>query len=600
MNILAAWDWHRITRFDVWSVLFWVNVVIAIGLVSVLVISLRRDRVERTPANLTPYFDDETLEGPHLERVLGWALFFFAIFAVTLPLYWLREGQREKASVSYFSEGSVKRGMILFSNGDTMPKTFDPATSLQCASCHGANGQGGGAAPFTYKDPTTGKAYAAPWRAPALNTVMYRFSPQEVHDILTYGRAGSPMQAWGVLGGGPKNEQSINDLVAYLESIQLPPGTQADAAKDLEGCRATPPKLPTTALGQSACNLDAWRNEPKVQLDTAKQALADAQKAKSDDEAAFAKAGCKDEFTKGEDAACVALRLKVRETKDPTAPTARIALTAAQQHFDALNADSKATADEKTAAKTDLDAAQQALQQAEADYAAKNCAHEPTVADLAACNSLDRALNPQTFKPTDDTAIATAQSDYDWAQEWSKRRQGVSNGQLLFETNCARCHTKNWSIFDPTRTDLKPEDLIGLPGGGGSLGFNLRDGATQRRFPDTRSATGAVLPGSGLLSQTQFVVNGDEANKAYGYGGIGSGRMPGQCNTWLQTQPEVKLAPGCMLSTLSTDKAFKSSDTSSDIPTDMIEEIVLYERCGLQDTKETLAPPTANYKTGCK
>ena len=36
MNILAAWDWHRITRFDVWSVLFWVNVVAILAIVIAL------------------------------------------------------------------------------------------------------------------------------------------------------------------------------------------------------------------------------------------------------------------------------------------------------------------------------------------------------------------------------------------------------------------------------------------------------------------------------------------------------------------------------------------------------------------------------------
>ena len=96
------------------------------------------------------------------------------------------------------------------------------------------------------------------------------------------------------------------------------------------------------------------------------------------------------------------------------------------------------------------------------------------------------------------------------------------------------------------------------------------------------------------------MVNGDEANKAYGVGGIGSGRMPGQCNTWLATTPGVALTPGCMLSSQSTDKEFKQSGGVGDVPLDMIEQIVLYERCGLQDTKENLAPPSADYSANCK
>ena len=35
--------------------------------------------------------------------------------------------------------------------------------------------------------------------------------------------AGTPMPAWGIEGGGPKNDQAISDIVAYLKSIQLSP-----------------------------------------------------------------------------------------------------------------------------------------------------------------------------------------------------------------------------------------------------------------------------------------------------------------------------------------------------------------------------------------
>ena len=46
---------------------------------------------------------------------------------------------------------------------------------------------------------------------------------QQVTQIITYGRAGTPMPAWGIEGGGPKNDQAISDIVAYLKSIQLSP-----------------------------------------------------------------------------------------------------------------------------------------------------------------------------------------------------------------------------------------------------------------------------------------------------------------------------------------------------------------------------------------
>ena len=60
----------------------------------------------------------------------------------------------------------------------------------------------------------------------------------DVTDIITYGRPGTPMQAWGVVGGGPKNDQSIPDLVAYLESIQLTRRQSQDAGDARAGAGA--------------------------------------------------------------------------------------------------------------------------------------------------------------------------------------------------------------------------------------------------------------------------------------------------------------------------------------------------------------------------
>ncbi|NNE10657.1 MAG: cytochrome c [Ilumatobacter sp.] len=59
------------------------------------------------------------------------------------------------------------------------------------------------------------------WKAPAINTIYYKFSEEEVRFILNYGRPFSPMSPWGVIGGGPMNEQQIDTLLAYLYSIQI-------------------------------------------------------------------------------------------------------------------------------------------------------------------------------------------------------------------------------------------------------------------------------------------------------------------------------------------------------------------------------------------
>jgi mono/diheme cytochrome c family protein len=70
------------------------------------------------------------------------------------------------------------------------------------------------------------------WKAPAINTVLLRFSEDELIDILNYGRPGTPMPAWGTIGGGPLTTQNITDLVAYLRSIQLTP---EEAKAQVEG-----------------------------------------------------------------------------------------------------------------------------------------------------------------------------------------------------------------------------------------------------------------------------------------------------------------------------------------------------------------------------
>jgi len=412
---------------------------------------------------------------------------------------------------------------------------------LKCADCHGVAGSGGSGAPYTYVDPKTHKAFSVTWRAPALNTVLYRFSPLEVHDIITYGRPGTPMQAWGVLGGGPKNDQSINDLLAYIQSIQLPPGTKAEIAADMSDCT----KPPKTATGGSSCAL-----------------------------------------------------ITARKQADDQVAAATSALTAAKAK---LAADQKAFAADQDPSTKAVESCSSILAEPAAD----------TSEARVKCRDLEQAINSytdasgNTVTAVDVEAVNAAQSAVDWAKQWKERRTGVTDGQMLFEINCARCHTKNWSIFDPTNATLKPEDLLGPPGGGGSLGFNLREGEVVRRFQTTTDATGKPQPYSGLISQIAFVINGSDANKSYGVGGIGSGRMPGQCNDALKADSTISLLHyGCMLTyqtdtSSPTNKPVTADDPSTKIDDIMIEQIVLYERCGIDLTDDSLAPPKSDYATNC-
>jgi mono/diheme cytochrome c family protein len=370
---------------------------VAIGVIIIViaarVISLRRNP-EPTPApNKTPFLDDGDLEGRRLERVGGLALLCTVVIALALPIYFLVEPDRQVSLDADFEEDSAERGAVLFAN-EASP-AFDPTRSLLCANCHGVDGQGG-TAPFTIKpedpscDPNAEITEATPvecrpvrvnWTAPPLDVAGLRYDRAALTQIITYGRPGTPMPAWGVVSGeGVLNEQSIDDLVNYVESLQISP------------------------------------DKAKARFSTE------------------------------------AIRKKAQE---------------------------------------DADDAQTAVEEAQAALAAA-----PTDQQEAA-----------------QEALATAQQQADATAGYNAQVQATADGALLFQAQCARCHTKGWSYYDPLDPDAAP-----LPGpmGGGAFGPNLTGGAEARQFPGA----------TGIEQQILFVAQGVAPNKAYGVRGIASGRMP--------------------------------------------------------------------------
>ncbi|HEX2850074.1 MAG TPA: c-type cytochrome [Acidimicrobiales bacterium] len=179
--------------------------------------------IELAP-NRKPYYDDEQLEGRRLERFLGWALVLLGVCAIWPMVYWLNEPARQAGAVQQFDKNAVSRGRTLF-----LPTNSpEPGAHFGCATCHGGEKAEGGVAPFTITD-EFGNTRPVQWQAPRLDTVLKRFSPAEVRQILVYGRPNTPMPAWGVAGGGAMNDQQIDDLVAYVTSIQI----SDDAAKKI-------------------------------------------------------------------------------------------------------------------------------------------------------------------------------------------------------------------------------------------------------------------------------------------------------------------------------------------------------------------------------
>jgi mono/diheme cytochrome c family protein len=391
-----------------------INLVAIAGLlvfIAYRVVSLRRNPEPHPPENLTPFFDDEVLEGPHLERVLGVALVALVVSVVALVAYFLWEPFRQSDATTVYKNQSVGRGAVLFAGPDS--PVFDSTKSLNCARCHGDDG-GGGAATQLVKstdprcDPkqkvnaelAANAPYCLPqivsWAAPNLQLAPLRYSRAQLTQIVTFGRPGTPMPAWGVASGkGALDTQSIQDLVNYLYSISSTPGK----------AQALDTKL--------ANDMKDTLQKPETRAAAAKW-VADTQ----------------------------------------------AAVTAAEAARNALPA---------------------------------------TASD--------------TERSQLDIVVEQARENATVAVEWQQATQSATDGEVLFMANCARCHTRGWSYFDPTAPQANPAPG---PMGGGAYGPNLRDGDVNRQFP-------SPLYDADLFG---WISAGVAAGDGYGVRGISSGRMP--------------------------------------------------------------------------
>lgn len=216
-----------------------VVLILVFGWLAYLISTARRTREpgsEMVEApNRRPYYDDEGLEGRRLTKYLWWAFAMLAISAIGLPVYWLREPFRQQGAgfdrgTKYFENKAVQRGEEAFQASPGNPPT-PREPHYGCETCHGVEGVGGSAL-YTITDPVDPNVppRQVQWAAPPLNTALLRYRPEELKNIIVYGRAGTPMPPWGVAGGGALNDQQVDELIAYIAHIQLDPSeVKADA-----------------------------------------------------------------------------------------------------------------------------------------------------------------------------------------------------------------------------------------------------------------------------------------------------------------------------------------------------------------------------------
>jgi mono/diheme cytochrome c family protein len=234
-----------------------VALVVVVGWALYLLANVRKSRREvgselELAPNREPYLNDDQLEGPRLDRALTWGLVTLTIVGVGLPLYWLQEPDRQAGAVENFEERFSGESRLHGSEpigGGALFATTE-AGGFNCAGCHGGMGATGGVAPYTLSEPVldpqgnpvldeSGQPRTTlrqvQWAAPALNTVLLRYGEDEVRFVLTYGRPFSPMPAWGTEGGGPMNEQQLDNLIRYLRTIQISPEeARQQAAEDAQ------------------------------------------------------------------------------------------------------------------------------------------------------------------------------------------------------------------------------------------------------------------------------------------------------------------------------------------------------------------------------
>lgn len=199
---------------------------------------------------------DEDLEGKRLDFALGANLVMLTIIGVSLPLYWLGEPGRHEGRDEDTARIFTNRGEEIYLEG------------AECVTCHGAEGSGGSTSVALTSE--SGEFIAqVSWDAPALNTVLSRFSEDEILHTLNYGRNGV-MPAWGAPGGGPLTDQQLEEVMFYLRSIQISPDRIADQVEAgvLQAVRAH-----LAASGEDATDEDArkWIDDAQAVAETARE-----------------------------------------------------------------------------------------------------------------------------------------------------------------------------------------------------------------------------------------------------------------------------------------------------------------------------------------
>lgn len=500
------------SSFGIGAIILTLTVAAVLAWMAYLFVNSRRRRSatrEEAPYNLQPYMSDDELENKKTTRVLQGALLMAILLAILIPVYALSEPDRQADAAEFFEEEDLHFGERWY-------------TQFTCIECHGPDGGGGAAA---YVEERSGVDVA--WNVPSLNDVLFRYSEDEVRFWIVYGRAGSPMPASGLEGGGAMTVQEVDQVIEYIRSFQIPQ-EEALAKSD----PATASALARIANGDETVQTFIDREEAqRAEILAAPEKLAVVGDFPDDIKDVFTQDGtCTEESAAlldqtcddpGEDADRDGLSDLVEPELTEIADAARVTLTtlnlstltddekaAYQVSFDPLDAFTNQTPDGTPI--PDLVEAEALLQELENDILLLTVVDERQDAFLVDVDGGLEFLETSAELQIWDVDFATTQEEMNAlgaesdAGPVTVTLEEAEQAVGLYNAYCARCHTGGWSAGSPFEVGA----------GSGAWGPALWDSRSLVQFPDWHD-------------QVDFIIRGSQEAVQYGVNGIGSGQMPG-------------------------------------------------------------------------
>ena len=413
--------------------------------------------------NLTKYRTDDDLETKTLDRTLTVAVLIASLLTIMIPLYYLGEQDRQEGFVEEFDEVSVERGEHLYEE-------------FGCGNCHGVDGSGGAA---SYVEKRSGINVI--WTAPAINNVFFRYDDEEVRYWLIYGRANSPMPAWGLEGGGPMNDGQLDDLIEYMHHFQI---SQQSELQTIEmNINSSLSRLDTSELLVE--NEIARQKELIQSVKEAPSKLPIVEKAVQDVSDLLAKEGGIDTDEDG---------LSDSTEAELSSYSASISETLGTSVLN-LDPDNE----QSIPGRKDLSVAKGFLSQLESELINIRIVAEGFDKFINEAETglafLEKALEEKLWEVSFEEI---ADSTFDGDLEKAQRAVG------LFNAYCARCHTAGYSAGVAYTKEIAS----------GGLGPALRAGRANIQFKQREDLI-------------DFIVKGSVNGKAYGVNGVGGGKMPG-------------------------------------------------------------------------